>query len=61
VEQTEETSVLESGFHPNETVLLVEDESVIRTAVVEFLSSNGYDVLSAYSLIPAGLTWSSPT
>jgi two-component system, cell cycle sensor histidine kinase and response regulator CckA len=49
-EQTEETSVLESGFHPNETVLLVEDESVIRTAVVEFLSSNGYNVLSATNL-----------
>lgn len=46
-EQSEETSVLESGFHPSETVLLVEDESVIRTAACEFLSSNGYNVLCA--------------
>lgn len=31
----------------SETVLLVEDEPVIRTAEVEFLSSAGYNVLSA--------------
>ena len=32
---------------PAETLLVVEDESVIRTAAVEFLSGAGYQVLSA--------------
>ena len=35
------------GGEVDEAVLLVEDESVIRTAVAEFLSGAGYHVLSA--------------
>jgi len=47
VEAGVETSVALTGLQPSETVLLVEDESVIRTAAAEFLSTNGYNVLSA--------------
>jgi CheY-like chemotaxis protein len=32
---------------PAETLLVVEDESVVRTAAVEFLSGGGYQVISA--------------
>jgi two-component system, cell cycle sensor histidine kinase and response regulator CckA len=38
---------LEPSRHSSVSVLLVEDESVIRTAVAEFLSRAGYHVLSA--------------
>src|SRR5205823_6117208 len=38
---------LESSWHGSESVLIVEDEFVIRTAVAEFLSGAGYHVLSA--------------
>ena len=47
IAQGAESSVFEAGLKISETVLLVEDESVIRTAAVEFLSSTGYNVLSA--------------
>jgi len=41
------TVIAQSKPWPAETLLVVEDESVVRTAAVEFLSSGGYQVISA--------------
>jgi PAS domain S-box-containing protein len=48
-ERRKELVPIQTAFHGNETVMVVDDESLIRTLVADILSRDGYTVLEAES------------
>jgi two-component system cell cycle sensor histidine kinase/response regulator CckA len=46
-EQTEERAAIKKGRHEPETILIVEDEDIVRTWMCRILKKSGYDVIEA--------------